>query len=122
MLLWETVEERGALDSEFDALGLSQGQQQLFSLTRAMLHKRKVVLLDQATSSVDRHTDEAIQKVIQEEFKACTALVVAHLLETIGDADMMVVVDHGTIVDVGGSKVLREEELLFRGWREDRCD
>jgi ATP-binding cassette subfamily C (CFTR/MRP) protein 1 len=52
-----------------------------------------VVLLDEATSSVDRQTDAAIQNVIREQFKECKVLVVPHRLEAIGDADVVVVVD-----------------------------
>jgi ATP-binding cassette subfamily C (CFTR/MRP) protein 1 len=120
VFLWDKIFERGGLNVEFDTLGLSHGQQQLFSLARAMLNKRKVVLLDEATSSLDRQTDEAIQKVIREEFKECTVLAVAHRLETIGDADVVVVVDRGKIVEVGDPKVLREEDSLFRALWENR--
>ena len=96
--LWEIINGRG-LDVEFDTLGLSHRQQQLFSLTRAPLNKRKVVLLDEATSSVDRQTDDATQKVIWEEFKECTVLAVAHKLEMIGDADIVFAIDQGKVVE-----------------------
>ncbi|KAE9377881.1 putative ABC multidrug transporter [Stipitochalara longipes BDJ] len=120
VFLWGLISGTGGLYIEFDTLGLSHGQQQLFSLARAMLNKRKVVLLDEATSSVDRQTDEAIQNVIWEEFKECRVLVVAHRLETIGDADVVVVIDQGKIAEVGAPKVLREGESVFRTLWENR--
>jgi len=113
--IWEVIATRGGLDADFDELGLSHGQQQLFCLGRALLHKTKVVLLDEATSSVDRHTDEEIQKVIRAEFAGCTVLMVAHRLEAIVDADVVVVMDDGRIVETGDPRVLLEKPgSLFR--------
>jgi len=114
--LWDTIRDReGSLDAEFDNLSLSHGQQQLFCLARALLRKTKVVLFDEATSSVDRHTDERIQQVIRSEFADCTILAVAHRLETIGDADVVVVMDQGRVVETGDPHVLKEREgSLFR--------
>lgn len=119
--MWDAINAGGGLDAEFDKLSLSHGQQQLFSLARAILHKRKIVLLDEATSSVDHHTDEEVQKVIRAEFKDCTVLAVAHRLETIRNSDVVVVVDKGRIVEVGDPHKLRVEPgSLFKGLWDSR--
>jgi ATP-binding cassette subfamily C (CFTR/MRP) protein 1 len=76
--LWSAVESRGGLDSQMQDQPLSQGQQQLFCLARAMLRKSKIVILDEATSSVDAQTDMLMQKVIREEFNTHTIITVAH--------------------------------------------
>lgn len=110
--LWDDViKSRGGLDADFAELGLSHGQQQLFALARAILHKdqSKVVLLDEATSSVDHGTDKMLQKVLREELASHTILAVAHRLDTIEDYDVVVVMDNGRIVEVGNPRQLREQ-------------
>ncbi|KAI8160337.1 ABC transporter atnG [Colletotrichum sp. SAR 10_70] len=101
--LWDDViKSRGGLDAVFAELGLSHGQQQLLALARAILHKdqSKVVLLDEATSSVDHGTDQMLQKVLREELASHTILAVAHRLDTIEDYDVVVVMDNGRIVEL----------------------
>lgn len=110
--LWDDViKSRGGLDATFAEVGLSHGQQQLFALARAILHKdqSRVVLLDEATSSVDHETDKLLQKVLREEFLSHTVLAVAHRLDTIEDYDVVVVMDNGRIVEVGNPGQLREQ-------------
>ncbi|KAJ3653134.1 hypothetical protein Zmor_019045 [Zophobas morio] len=86
----------------------SVGQKQLLCLSRAMLKKTKIFVLDEATASVDLQTDEAIQATIREKFKDCTVLVIAHRLETIMDSDKVLVMDDGRVVAVG-----KPDELLI---------
>lgn len=100
--MWETISCRGGLDADFESIGLSQGQKQLFCLARALLSKSPVVLLDEATSSVDHHSDEQARKVLAEAFKEKTMLVVAHRLESIVDLDLVVVMEKWT--DCGGGR------------------
>ncbi|KAJ5937940.1 P-loop containing nucleoside triphosphate hydrolase protein [Penicillium verhagenii] len=89
------------LDLPMKEWPLSQGQLQLFSLGRALLlrsSRGKVVLLDEATSSVDMETDRIVQKVIREEFHGYTVIMIAHRPETVSDAGIIVEMDQGHIV------------------------
>ncbi|EED14796.1 ABC bile acid transporter, putative [Talaromyces stipitatus ATCC 10500] len=87
------------LDFQIEAGGrnLSQGQRQLIGLTRAALRRSPIVILDEATASIDHETSLEIQKIIREEMKESTVITIAHRLEAINDADYYVVLDKGRI-------------------------
>ncbi|EJT81257.1 hypothetical protein GGTG_01241 [Gaeumannomyces tritici R3-111a-1] len=82
---------------------LSQGQRQLVCLARALLSRPKIVVLDEATSAVDRGTDAAIQESLREDFVAagCTVFVIAHRLSTVADFDKILVLKDGRIAQMG---------------------
>ncbi|KAI8158372.1 ABC transporter atnG [Colletotrichum sp. SAR 10_86] len=110
--LWDAIQEKGGLDAEFAEEALSHGQRQLFFLARAVLRREvgKIVLLDEATSSVDSHTERMVKDLIREEFKEHTVIAIAHRLETVADFDRVVVLDKGHIVEVGEPQSLLLEK------------
>lgn len=95
----------GSLDSDTVA-NLSAGQRQLICICRALLCKRKIVIMDEATASVDIETDAIIQRAMRREFAHSTVLTVAHRLNTIMDSDKVLVIDMGAAVEMGAPSEL----------------
>jgi len=93
-----------------DASNISQGQRQLLTIARAFLADPKILILDEATSSVDTRTEMLIQKAMAKLRKGRTSMVIAHRLSTIYDADIILVMDKGRIVEQGN-----HEELIAAG-------
>ncbi|MES1911546.1 MAG: hypothetical protein MHM6MM_003960, partial [Cercozoa sp. M6MM] len=95
----EAVAETSGL---YEKLGtLSQGQRQLLCIARALLKRARVILMDEATSAVDSHTDAVIQEVMREHFAQATVLTVAHRLGTIVNYDRICVLNEGRVVEIG---------------------
>ena len=93
-----------------DASNISQGQKQLLTIARTIISDPKILILDEATSSVDTRTELAIQKAMDELTKGRTSFIIAHRLSTIRDADMILVMKDGDIVETGN-----HNELLAKG-------
>jgi len=87
----------------------SVGQKQLLCLARAILKDSKILILDEATASVDPETDQLIQVTIRSVFKHCTILTIAHRLSSIIDCDRVVVLDKGSVLELGPPKFLLED-------------
>ncbi|HFL2396633.1 TPA: ABC transporter ATP-binding protein [Clostridioides difficile] len=96
-----------------DASNLSQGQKQLLTIARAILSDPSVLILDEATSSVDTRTEVEIQKAMNNLMKGRTSFVIAHRLSTIRDADLILVMKEGTIIEQGSHKELIEKEGFY---------
>ena len=80
---------------------LSQGQRQLITIARIVLANRPVLILDEATSSVDTRTEKKLQEALTEMMRGRTSFVIAHRLSTVRDADVIVAIADGRVVDVG---------------------
>ncbi|TVY94269.1 ABC transporter, partial [Lachnellula willkommii] len=97
--LWDNIKAKGGLDTDIENIFLSHGQKQLFCLARAMLRPSTILILDEATSSVDANTDEVMQQVIRERFASHTIIAVAHKLDTVLDFDKIALLDEGVLVE-----------------------
>ena len=100
-------------------LNLSQGQRQLVCLARALLTRSKVMIIDEATSSVDVATDALIQKSIREEFHDSTLLVIAHRLRTVADFDNVIVIESGRLCEFGTPHELFKKKGHFWAMVQD---
>ncbi|KAL6866547.1 hypothetical protein ACO1O0_002659 [Amphichorda felina] len=96
------------LDSQIDAAGknLSQGQRQLVSIGRAVLRRSGLVILDEATASIDRKTAARVQRILREELSQSTVITIAHRLEAVEDANWCLRLDHGRVVECGPARNL----------------
>lgn len=100
-----------ATESEERGGSLSQGQKQLLAFARALVANPRILILDEATSSIDTETEQLIQKALAELLKGRTSFIIAHRLSTIRNADVIMVVDNGQIVERGS----HEELMILMG-------
>ena len=92
---------------------LSQGQKQLLTIARAMLQNPPIVILDEATSNIDTRTELKIQAAFEKVMEGRTSFIIAHRLSTIEGADMILVMDHGNIVEKGTHKELLKQDGVY---------
>ncbi|CAK4714572.1 unnamed protein product [Aphanomyces euteiches] len=104
--LWQVVHRRG--------LNFSLGERQLVCIARALLKQSKVVVMDEATASIDLNADRLIQATVREVFADCTTITIAHRLDTILDADAVLVMDQGVVAEIGApAQLLQDSDSLF---------
>ena len=96
-----------------DASNVSQGQKQLLTIARAILADNKILILDEATSSVDTRTEQRIQKAMNNLMRGRTSFVIAHRLSTIKDADLILVMKDGDIIEQGNHEQLLEQNGFY---------
>ena len=108
-----------ALDNGYDSVlaergvNLSVGQRQLLSFARAVVGDPRILILDEATASIDTHTEVLIQNALQKILKGRTSIVIAHRLSTIRNADKFVVLDHGKVAEVGNHEQLLDKRGVY---------
>ena len=114
-LLSDRNNERDIIAMEVESGGsnLSQGQKQLLCIARALIKQPKVLLMDEATASIDTKTDEIIQQLIKTQFKNSTILTIAHRLNTIIQYDKILSLREGKVVDYGSPKELLLDESTY---------
>ncbi|KAF8307176.1 P-loop containing nucleoside triphosphate hydrolase protein [Clavulina sp. PMI_390] len=111
------IEERINLDTMVGTSGgnFSLGQRQIIALARALVRRSKILILDEATASMDHKTDALIQTSLRTQFKDCTVLTIAHRLQTIMDSDKILVLDSGNLAEFDSpSELLAREGSIFR--------
>ncbi|RDL41711.1 Cyclic peptide transporter [Venustampulla echinocandica] len=108
--LWDFIEAKGGLDMELSEDILSHGQRQLFCLARATCKTSSILIMDEATSSVDSETDELMQQVIRSKFEDQTIIAIAHKLHTILDFDKVAILDKGRVVEFDAPQALLVRE------------
>lgn len=96
-----------------EANNVSQGQKQLLTIARAILANNKVLILDEATSSVDTRTEVRIQKAMNNLMKGRTSFIIAHRLSTIRDADLILVMKDGDIIEQGNHDELIKKNGFY---------
>eukprot|EP00775_Hariotina_reticulata_P001784 gene1784-2118_t len=130
--IWAALRQAG-IDSVVKAMGagldssiqeggnnLSSGQRQLLCMARALLRSSKILVLDEATSNVDHASDSLIQQTIRTAFAHCTVLTIAHRLHTIADADKVMVLDHGRLLEFEAPcQLMQLPAGAFRGMMEE---
>ena len=92
---------------------ISSGQKQLLTIARAVLKDPRILILDEATSSVDTRTERLIQEAMERLMKGRTSFIIAHRLSTIRNADLILVMDHGDIVEIGNHEELMEKKGFY---------
>lgn len=114
--LGETKQDQKLLDAPVaeDGENWSVGQRQLVCLARVLLKRRRILVLDEATASVDTATDNFIQTTIREETSNCTVITVAHRIPTVIESDLVLVLDEGKILEFKSpSDLLRDKSSAF---------
>ncbi|EXF85940.1 5'-nucleotidase [Colletotrichum fioriniae PJ7] len=111
--LWDIVLRQGGLDKDMNPVAWSAGQKQLFCLARAMVRKSKVLILDEATSSVDIATESVMQNIVDTEFAGCTVLAVMHRLGHVGQYDKVALLGDGEVLEFAPAHEQRSFALQF---------
>ncbi|MBQ9992590.1 MAG: ABC transporter ATP-binding protein [Firmicutes bacterium] len=109
----QTLPEGYNMQLNEDATNISQGQKQLLTIARAILADNRILILDEATSSVDTRTEELIQKAMDNLMQGRTSFIIAHRLSTIRDADLVLVMNEGDIVEQGTHDELLQKNGVY---------
>ena len=97
-----------------DGLNLSEGEKQLIAIGRVIAYRPRYVILDEATSRIDRYLDERVKGIMEEKFSIATWLVIAHRISTMAQMDRIIVIHDGELVEVGTHEQLLERGGIYR--------
>jgi ABC-type multidrug transport system fused ATPase/permease subunit len=113
--LWQRFQSEKGLNTKISQSGgnLSQGERQLLCLSRALLFKNKLILMDEATANIDPKSEATIQRLLTERFEESTIFMIAHRLNTILQCDKLLVLEKGEVLEFGDTESLREDKTSF---------
>ncbi|KAJ5765749.1 hypothetical protein N7520_005308 [Penicillium odoratum] len=114
--LWKQIQANGGLDGDLDASKWSMGERQLLALARALASKSPILILDEATSNVDRETESIMQEVIETEFTNQTVIMVMHRLHYITRVDRVALMKNGELVECDSPSALLARDSEFAGF------
>ena len=115
--LSESIKSRNGLDTVVEEGGrnFSAGEKQLINISRTPLTPKKIVLVDEATASIDYNSDAMLQKIIREQLKDSTMFTIAHRIDTILSSDRIMVLDKGAILELDTPQaLLQRQDSIFR--------
>ncbi|OJJ03355.1 hypothetical protein ASPVEDRAFT_133501 [Aspergillus versicolor CBS 583.65] len=118
--IWDVILARGGLDAEMDSVALSRGEQQLFCLTRALLARPRILILDEVTSSIDSAREEHVMQVLRRTFAETTVLMIVHHLQIVRQFDRILVLSQGEVIEWGEPEQLMAQESAFRSLLESQ--
>lgn len=116
--IWDVILARGGLDAEMDSVALSRGEQQLFCLTRALLARPRILILDEVTSSIDSAREEHVMQVLRRNFAETTVLMIVHHLQIVRQFDRILVLSQGEVIEWGEPEQLMAQVSAFRSLLE----
>ena len=117
----ESLEEKYATVIGERGIGLSGGQKQRLSIARAIMKNPPILILDEATSSLDTASEKIVQQALDEIAKGKTVITIAHRLSTIMDSDKIIVIDDGHIIEEGTHKELYDKNGIYRKLVENQA-
>lgn len=108
------IQNKTAMRIDNNGSNLSAGEKQLICFARCVVENTKLIILDEATASIDVKTEEMIQKCIEKYFKASTMLIVAHRIQTLLECDRILVLDAGKVAELGTPEELLRKDSFFK--------
>jgi ABC-type multidrug transport system fused ATPase/permease subunit len=111
--LWNQFREHDGLNADIHSTQLSDGQKQIFYIARAILSPGRIVIMDEPTGGFDGHTEKLASELLDERLKGRTIISIAHQVETVMDSDLVMVMDHGTVSEMGPPGELLSRKGMF---------
>lgn len=111
--LWHQIRDHGGLSTNIDKIGLSNGQRQILCIARAILSPGKIIIMDEPTAGFDEHTERLITGLLHEKLKGRTIISIAHQINTVMDSDLVMVMNQGTVSELGAPQELLSRQGTF---------
>ncbi|CAI7643915.1 unnamed protein product [Penicillium viridicatum] len=111
--LWYQIRDHGGLSANIDTTNLSNGQRQILCIARAILFPGRIIIMDEPTAGFDEHTERLATGLLCEKLQGWTIISIAHQINTVMDSDLVMVMDHGTVSELGALQELLSRRGMF---------